>query len=239
MKIMVISDLHYDKRVFKGVDESKAWSWLIEVVDYHKPNLLLGCGDWGSAINPEEFYELLRKTIVLSIYGNHENLEVLRTLYNVNSSVHLPVLIEDSKVYEFGGLKIAGISGIIAKKRKVRKGVPRKTPGEYLGIARELKGKEVDVLLIHETPYLPSLFPFIRDSFSSRTALEAVEIVKPKLVFNGHVHAGGYKIYEFSFGTKYIYVDSSQANKHYVILYTDSMKLEIWRDREAIEQHTL
>ena len=239
MKIMVISDLHYDKRVFKGVDESKAWSWLIEVVDYHKPNLLLGCGDWGSAINPEEFYELLRKTIVLSIYGNHENLEVLRTLYNVNSSVHLPVLIEDSKVYEFGGLKIAGISGIIARKRKVRKGVPRKTPAEYLGIARELKGKEVDVLLIHETPYLPSLFPFIRDSFSSRTALEAVEIVKPKLVFNGHVHAGGYKIYEFSFGTKYIYVDSSQANKHYVILYTDSMKLEIWRDREVVDQHTL
>jgi len=49
-------------------------------------------------------------------------------------------------------LKIAGISGIIARKRKVRKGVPRKTPAEYLSIARELKGKEVDILLIHETP---------------------------------------------------------------------------------------
>jgi len=55
MKIMVISDLHYDKRIFKGVDESKAWSWLVEVVDYHKPDLLLSCGDWGSAINSEEF----------------------------------------------------------------------------------------------------------------------------------------------------------------------------------------
>ena len=239
MRVMVISDLHYEKRVFRGVDESRALSWLMEVVDYHRPDLLLSCGDWGSAINPEEFYELLGKTIVLSIYGNHENLEVLKTLYNVRSDNYLPVLMEDSKVYEFGGLKIAGISGIIARKRKVRKGVPRKTPDEYLSIAGGLKGKEVDVMLIHETPYLPNLFPFIRDSFSSRTALEAVEIVKPRLVFNGHVHAGGYRIYEFSFGTKYIFIDSSQANKHYVILYTDSMKLEIWRDREAIEQQTL
>ena len=90
MKVMVISDLHYEKRVFRGVDESRALSWLMEVVDYHRPDLLLSCGDWGSAINPEEFYELLGKTIVLSIYGNHENLEVLRTLHNVNSSMHLP-----------------------------------------------------------------------------------------------------------------------------------------------------
>lgn len=51
---------------------------------------------------PEEFYKLLRKTIVLSMSGNHGNLEVLRTLYNVNSSVHLPVLMEDSKIYELG-----------------------------------------------------------------------------------------------------------------------------------------
>lgn len=211
----------------------------MEVVDYHRPDSLLSCGDWGSAINSEELYELLGKTIALSIYGNHENLEVLRTLYNVNNSMHLPVLIEDSEIYEFGGLKIAGISGIIAKKRKVKKGIPRKIPDEYLDISRGLKGKGIDILLIHETPYLPNLFPFMRNSFSSRTALEAVEIVKPRLVFNGHVHAGGYRIYEFSFGTKYIYIDSSQANKHYVILYTDSMKLEIWRDREAIEQHTL
>jgi predicted phosphodiesterase len=32
MKIMVISDLHYDKRVFHGIDESKAWKWLLGIV---------------------------------------------------------------------------------------------------------------------------------------------------------------------------------------------------------------
>jgi len=95
MKIMVISDLHYDKRIFKGVDESKAWSWLMRMVDYHKPDLLLSCG---SAINSEEFYELLRKTVVLTIYGNHENLEVMKSLYNVRCDRYLPVLMEDGRV---------------------------------------------------------------------------------------------------------------------------------------------
>jgi len=138
MKIMVISDLHYDKRIFKGVDESKAWSWLVEVVDYHKPDLLLSCGDWGSAISSEEFYELLRKTVVLTIYGNHENLEVLKSLHNVRCDKYLPVLMEDGRVYAFEGLKVAGVSGIIARKRKVKKGVPRKTPEEFLGLPRSL-----------------------------------------------------------------------------------------------------
>ena len=111
MKVMVISDLHYEKRVFRGIDESRAWEWLLGIVDYHKPDLLLSCSDWGSAINPGEFYELLRKVVVLTIYGNHENLEVLKSLHNVRCDKYLPVLIEDGRVYVFEGLKIAGISG--------------------------------------------------------------------------------------------------------------------------------
>jgi len=189
----------------------------------------------GSAINSEEFYELLRKTVVLTIYGNHEDLEVLKSLYNVRCDKYLPVLMEDGRVYAFEGLKVAGVSGIIARKRKVKKGVPRKTPEEFLGAAEKLRNKGIDVLLIHEAPYLPDLFPFMRDSISSRTALRAIEIVKPRVVFNGHMHFGGYKIYEFSYGTKYVYLDSSQANRHYAILYTNNAKLEMWRDREVVD----
>jgi len=61
------------------------------MIDYHKPDLLLSCGDWGTAISFEEFYELLKKTIVLSIYGNHENMDVLVKLYNIRSDRHLSV----------------------------------------------------------------------------------------------------------------------------------------------------
>ena len=46
MRVMIISDLHYDKRVFKGVDESRAGGWLLGIVDYHKPDLLVSLGDW-------------------------------------------------------------------------------------------------------------------------------------------------------------------------------------------------
>jgi len=234
MRIMIISDLHYERRVFMGVDESKAWGWLLSIVDYHRPDLLLSCGDWGSAINEEEFYELLKKTVVLSIYGNHENMDVLTKMYNIKTDNYLPILMEDGRVYELSGLRIAGISGIIASKRKVKKGVPRRTPEEFLNIAKKLEGKEVDVLLIHETPYLPELFPFMRDDYTSRTALEAVRVVKPRLVFNGHMHYGGYKFYGFSFGTKYVYIDSSQQNRHYAILSMNNMKLEVWRDFEEV-----
>jgi len=231
---MVISDLHYEKRVFRGVDESKAWSWLIEVVDYHKPDLLLSCGDWGAGVSEVEFYELLKKTVVLSIYGNHENMDVLTKLYNVKTSEFLPMLMEDAKIYEIDSLRIAGINGIIAKKKKVRRGVPRKMPDEFLEYARKLRGKDIDILLIHETPFLPELFPFMARNFRSETALEAVKIVKPKLVINGHMHSGGYKTHIFPWRTRYIYIDSSQASRHYIILRTERMRIEIWKDLEKL-----
>ena len=48
---MIVSDLHYDKRIYRGVYESKAWEWLLNIVNYHKPNLLISLGDWGEAVN--------------------------------------------------------------------------------------------------------------------------------------------------------------------------------------------
>ncbi len=234
MKVMVISDLHYDKHVYKGVDESKAWEWLLDIVDYHEPDLLLSCGDWGTSISVEEFYELLKKTIVLTIYGNHEDMNVLTRLYNIKTKEYLPVLVEDGRVYEFNNLRITGINGIIALKKKIRKGVPRKTPQEFLAVAEKLKNKNIDVLLIHETPYLPELFPFMRDSTASRTALKTIEIVKPRLVFNGHMHNGCVKTHNFPWSTQYIYISSDQKEKCYTIIETRDNKiiLEAWRDKE-------
>jgi len=106
---------------------------------------------------------------------------------------------------------------------------------EFLEYAKKLEGKDIDILLIHETPYLPELFPFMRDDFASRTALEAVKIVKPKIVFNGHMHSGGFKMYRFGFGVKNIYIDSSQVSRHYIVLYTKEMRLEIWRDHDVVD----
>ena len=97
MKVLVISDLHYERRVYRGFDESRAWEWLLGIAEYHGPSLLLGCGDWGSAVNEREFYTLLRRVLVLTIYGNHENMDVLARMYNVRGYEYLPVLMEDGR----------------------------------------------------------------------------------------------------------------------------------------------
>lgn len=55
----------------------------MEVVDYHRPEHLLSRGDWGVAFNTGELYELLEKVVVLSIYGNHDNIGVLKTARNL------------------------------------------------------------------------------------------------------------------------------------------------------------
>lgn len=75
VKILVVSDLHYEKRVFKGVDKSKAWGWLLSVVDYRRPDYVLSYGDRVTGVSLDELYELLERTVVMSIHGNHENAE--------------------------------------------------------------------------------------------------------------------------------------------------------------------
>jgi len=90
LSILAICDLHYDRRIYRGFDEGRAWEWLLSIVDYHSPEYLLSCGDWGTAVNEAEFQMLLGRTIVLTIYGNHDDVEVLSKLYNVRSTATCP-----------------------------------------------------------------------------------------------------------------------------------------------------
>lgn len=160
-------------------------------------------------------------------------MEVLTSLYNIKNGKHLPVLMEDGKIYELFGLRIAGISGIINERRRIKKGVPRKSPEEYLNIAKRLLGRSIDVLLIHEVPYLPDLFKNIKDSVLSKTTSRTVELIKPKIVVNGHMHEG-FKVYKFNFGTLYLNVDSSQLSKHYIVI--DENKISVYKDVDQITE---
>jgi Icc-related predicted phosphoesterase len=233
LRILAVSDLHYDLGYFRGVDESKAWSWLLGIVRRHEPDLLLSAGDWGTAVSPGEFQALLERTTVLTIYGNHDRVDVLSKLANKNG---LPVLLRDGRIYEVGGLRVAGINGITSPRGGLKKGVPRKTPGEFLSVASKLSRGGVDILLIHETPYLPELFPFMKDTPGARAALKAIEMIRPRIVINGHMHSGGFRIYSFPFGTKYIYLCSDQIEKHYLLLDSETMTVEVWRDSELAEK---
>jgi len=232
MKIMVISDLHYDRRIFKEIDESKAWSWLLSIVDFHKPRLLISLGDWGEGISEEEFYELLRKVRIWSLYGNHENMNVLKKMYNVPVNKCEPVLMRDGEIREFAGLRFGAINGIVALKRREKKGVPRKRPEEFISIAQNLKGK-INVLLLHDSPWLPlPEYRGITRDVRTQTVGVAIYEVKPRLVLCGHLHVSAYTIHKFEYGTLYVRVDSSQKHKCYAILYPESMEIEIWENTE-------
>ena len=178
MRIMVISDLHYDNRIFRGIDESKAWEWLLGIVDFHRPALLISLGDWGEAINEAEFYELLKKVRVWSIYGNHENLEVLKNLYNVLTDAYEPVLMSDAEVREFCSIRFGAINGIVALRRKEKKGVPRKRPEEFIEYAKQLAGR-VDVLLLHDSPHIP--LPEYQNIINDERTKAVEEAIKRKL----------------------------------------------------------
>ena len=234
MKVLVISDLHYEKVLHKGVDESKAWEWLLLVVDYHKPDLLISLGDWGYAVNPAEFYELLRRVRVWSIYGNHDNLEVLRKMYNVLADKYEQVLMDDGEIREIDGVRFGAINGIVALKRKERKGVPRKRPEEFIEVAKNLRGK-VDVLLMHDSPKLPLReYANIADDERVRAVTQAIEEARPRLVLCGHLHVSPYTVYRLEYGILYVRVDSSQAHRHYLILHTNSMVIEVWKDLDKV-----
>jgi len=228
MKIMIISDLHYDSR-----NSSKSWEWLVDIVDYHKPNLLIGLGDWGEAVNEAEFYELLRKVRVWSIYGNHENLNVLKNAYNVLSGYHEPVLLSDGEVREFSGLRFGAINGIIALRRREKKGMPRKRSEEFIAVAKRLSGK-IDILLLHDSPWLEEYKGRIAHDERTIAASIAVYEARPKIVFCGHLHLSPYTIHRFEYGTLYIRIDSSQKHRCYAILYPNNMKVEIWIDDREV-----
>mgnify|MGYP001772727379 CR=1 FL=1 len=237
MKVLVISDLHYDKRVFRDADESRAWEWLLGIVDYHKPDLLISLGDWGYAVSPAEFYELLRRVRVWSIYGNHDNLEVLRSLCNVVIGRYEPILMGDGEVRELGGVRFGAINGIVALRRREKKGVPRKHPEEFVEIARSLKGK-IDILLLHDSPRLPlPEYANIADDERTRAVESAVREANPKIIFCGHLHISPYSIYRYEHGTLYIRVDSSQVSRHYLVVHVNSgmvTGIEIWRDVDKV-----
>jgi len=205
------------------------------MAEQHSPDLILSCGDWGYAITISEFESLLEIAPVLSIYGNHENFMTLKSIKNLdknitnskyidNSNNFKNILIKESIIYEFGKLRIAGINGIVSLKLKEKEGVPRKNPKQFINSAYNFKNKNIDILLIHETPYLPFLFHRIDKSPGATSALNSIKIIKPKLVLNGHMHGKCFNYYQFDWNTKYLKVDSSQANKCYAIIQINNIR---------------
>jgi Icc-related predicted phosphoesterase len=230
MKVIVVSDLHFEKGFHRGVWEGDSASWLLRLVEDLKPDALVGLGDHGHAWIPELWNELVSDTLKLNlIYGNHDNVELLKTVRNSDGG---RAWAKDGETRLIGGVRFGFINGIVAYdgEKRVKDGVPRQTPEDYLQAARQLEG--VDVLCTHEAPRAAAYRGHVHNSLGTETVEKAVEIVNPSLLLCGHL-SGPYAL--GSLGRSVVVrVDSSPSDQHYAMLNTDKRTVTIFHNREAV-----
>jgi len=223
MRFLLVSDVHKSFNFYKGYDESVAVEWLLEIIDKTEPEVLISAGDWDEGMTPEDFRKINSKVKLFTIYGNHENFPVIETYAMPNG-----------KVFEVGGLKIAGINGLIGENSI--KGIPLTTPTQFMNAIYRIKNSvpKLDVLITHQPPYIPDIYPKMRADDYNELVFEAIEDLKPRLFFNGHMTAGCYSYYQFPSGTKYLRVDSSQIYRCYGILESEENKVTVYKDNKEI-----
>ena len=230
MRVMVVSDVHYSPFPFKGVDESGAFEWLAGIVDRERPDLLVGLGDWGEDAGFREFDLILDRVRLWTIYGNHDNVPLLRMLRNrVPDARGERVLFRDGEVRFLGGVGFGGVNGIVALRRRSRGGVPRKSPEEFVGSAVLARSRGASVLMMHPSPWLPlPEYRKIRRGPETMVVNEALERARPALALCGHLDLEtGYTLYTMEWGGVCLRIDSSQLSRHYAVLEVGEEAIEI------------
>lgn len=213
------SDLHYSSKPFYGQDQSSVFEWLYNVVEMEKPNLLVSSGDFGEEATLEMFQPPLKQTSILTIYGNHDNLQLIQNLRNYdNSYCWLP----DGIVREWNEIRIVGINGNLA----VRKRKPHhKTIDEVKELISRYSISTVDILVTHEAPKHQLLSKGER-SLGFDVLTEALERLKPKLFLCGHIHIPS-QIIQMN-NTELLNLDSSTRHKEYATcIYENSQFKEL------------
>lgn len=211
-KLLLISDLH--KTIEPG--EYEAVNWLIGVIDDVKPDILISAGDWGEYLTQDDLYAIISRVPLITVYGNHENFGLIKHY-----------AIGDGAIRRVHGLTLSGINGLISQ-----------SDGEYtigfnrfMRVINRIKRKvnSLDLLIMHQPLYLPDQYPWMRNDEYSTVALDAVKLLKPRLLLNGHMTGECYNYGKYEWGN-YLRVDSSQRYRCYAILSTDDMSIKVLKD---------
>lgn len=231
MSILVISDLHFEKESFRGVYQGDALDWLLGVVDNTKPTALVGLGDWGSAWTGEDWNLLTGKVTTHAIFGNHDNVGLLKSIKNKDDS---KVLAHDGEIRNIEGIKFGFINGIMSDKGTPRRNVPRSTSEDFLRIASTNFNK-LDILCTHESPIVPEYGKKFDSGIGPTTMTKVVERAQPKISISGHLDFGSYTISKIG-QTFTIRIESGQMNKHYAVIKPDQNEIEVWNDENLKEK---
>jgi Icc-related predicted phosphoesterase len=219
-KIIIVSDIHYEQSTFHGIDESRTFDWILNLLVELLPTDLISLGDWGYAWTIQHWEEITSIVKVHTIFGNHDDLEILSEVKNIDNS---RILTRDAEVRNINGFNFGFINGIVTEDGGNTKGNPRKTPAQYLAIAKRLTF--VDFLCTHESPLMPDSWAKT-EGYGPMTARKAVEAVSPIVSLSGHMH--GQFIIKTLGKTTAIQIDSSQAQRQFIVLETQKREIEIW-----------
>lgn len=209
MRIIAVTDMHGNLE--------PVWT----LIEEHRPDLLLCCGDWGDPgqVTREQFDQLTAHIHTLSVFGNHDDLDLLQSLTNKDGS---PVHLVNAVPVEVMGIRVAGINGIWAKSHRNPWYI---TDEEILAAGRALKGQEVDILLTHGcAARVCDQVPGLRHG-GHRMFLEAVKAAKPKIHLCGHLHLQQTKFYEDGRIAANV-GDTSTGDYILIDCYGDDWKLE-------------
>lgn len=233
MKILVVSDIHYEtgeNSFFHGVDESNAFYWLMHTVRVHNPDCLIGLGDFGNGWTEFDWQKLVGKVYCKVIYGNHDNVEALKS---VTSAEGLPVNPPDGSIISLSKYKFGFINGIMSSS-PFRKGVPRKTLEAYMQYAT--KFKDIDFVCSHMSPYLEEYGDYIHPDKWTIAVNSFIDVATPKYWLGGHLTYDDFSFAKMSDSsrTTVIRVDSSQSTKTYAIIDTDFNSISIYKDGEEL-----
>ena len=132
--ILLISDLH---KTLESAEEVESVRWLLHVLDGLEPEVLVSAGDWGEAMTVDDF-QIASRVRLVAVYGNHENFSALRSF-----------ALRDGEVVEAGGLRIAGVNGLVCG------GAEHCTPPGRFRRAVSRIGS-VDIFVSHQPPPPPT-----------------------------------------------------------------------------------
>lgn len=216
MRILVVSDSH------------SSWMVLYRILEIENPDMLIHCGDWGDReSDKKDFDEFIEnvKIPILSIYGNHDNLENIckqRKNYHWLPSF-TPVRIQ--------GFSIMGINGNIAHNPRHPWHFTEELTRQEL---RNCNAKNLDFIITHECPqgYGDILKSRERDetgrhkwkkNVGFESMFEVLKKLEPKFWFCAHIHfqqVAQYHntiIYNCGYGVKgeYIIIDTGREMKPY------------------------
>jgi len=207
-KILMVADLHYSTRGFRGGDESRVFEALCRAVEAEKPGLVLSAGDFGEEATGEMFRPISKQSYFLTIYGNHDNVDLVKSLRNKDDS---SCWLSDN-IREWQGLRIAAVNGNIAiRKRKAHHHIIEEVERLVEGYARSGR---IDIVVTHEAPQHPLL-----KSSGCDVLNRALEILRPRIYLCGHIHIPSQTIGVG--GTILVNLDSSMKNSNYATVEFD------------------